>query len=180
VNLGRLNLVVLATVVIFGAGVLTGSLIVKKTSRPQIAQPFWGRFEMTRRAVDELDRQSELTPKQRARIDHIIQDSQELIADYWSILEPDVQQVFRKMRESIREELTADQRQRFEEMARKRLNRPGGPGGPGERRPFPQFRDGPDQPGPFPRDGNEPRPPRPGDRPSQFPRDRPPPDQRDP
>lgn len=173
-NLGRLNLVVLATVVIFGAGVVTGSLIVKKTSRPQMAQPFWGRFETTRRAVDELDRQSELTAKQRARIDHIIQDSQELIADYWSILEPDVQQVFRKMRESIREELTPDQRQRFEEMARKRLNRPG------ERRPFQQFRDGPDQPGQFPRDGNEPRPPRSGDRPPQFPRDRPPPDQRDP
>jgi hypothetical protein len=107
-----------------------------------------------------------LTPKQRARIDHIIQDSQELIADYWSILEPDVQQVFRKMRESIREELTADQRQRFEEMARKRLNRPG------ERRSFQQFRNGPDQPGPFPRDGKEPRP---------FPSgERPPPDRRNP
>jgi hypothetical protein len=174
VNLGRLNLVVLATVVIFGAGVVTGSLIVKKTSRPQLAQPFWGRFEMTRRAVDELDRQSELTPKQRARIDHIIQDSQELIADYWSILEPDVQQVFRKMRESIREELTPDQRQRFEEMARKRLNRPG------ERRPFPQFRDGPDQSGPFPRDGNEPRPSRSGERQPPFSPERPPPDRRNP
>ena len=157
-NLGRLNLVVLATVVIFAAGVVTGSLIVKKTSRPQITQPFWGRFEMTRRAVDELDRQSELTPKQRARIDHIIQESQELIADYWSILEPDVQQVFRKMRESIREELTAAQRQRFEEMARKRMNRPG------ERRPFQPFRDEPNQSGPFPRDGNEPRPSRSGER----------------
>jgi hypothetical protein len=76
VNLGRLNLVVLATVVIFAAGVVTGSLIVKKTSRPPIAQPFWGRFEVTRRAIDELDRQGDLTPKQRARIDHIIQDNQ--------------------------------------------------------------------------------------------------------
>jgi Spy/CpxP family protein refolding chaperone len=175
VNLGRLNLVVLATVVIFAAGVVTGSLIVKKTSRPQITQPFWGRFEMTRRAIEELDRQGDLTPKQRARIDHIIQGSQELIADYWSILEPDVQEVFRKMREGIREELTPDQRQRFEEMARRRLNRSG------ERRPpFQQFRDGPDQPGPFPRDGNEPRPPRSGERPPPFPSDRPPPDQRDP
>src|SRR5882724_5169447 len=66
VNLGRLNLVVLATVVIFAAGVVTGSLIVKKTSQPPITQPFWGRFEMMRRAVDELDRQSELNPRQRA------------------------------------------------------------------------------------------------------------------
>lgn len=175
-NLGRLNLVVLATVVIFAAGVVTGSLIVKKTSRPQITQPFWGRFETTRRAIDELDRQGDLTPKQRARIDHIIQDNQELIADYWSILEPDVQEVFRKMRESIREELTPDQRQRFEEMARKRMNRPG------ERRSMQPFLyDGPGQPGqPHPRDGNEPRPPRPGERPPQFSRDRPPPDQRNP
>ena len=176
-NLGRLNLVILATVVIFAAGVVTGSLIVKKTSRPQLAQPFWGRFEMTRRAIDELDRQGDLTPKQRARIDHIIQGNQELIADYWSILEPDVQEVFRKMRESIREELTPDQRQRFEEMARKRSNRPGGSG---ERRPFQQFRDGPDQPGPFPRDGNEPRPPRSGERQPPFSPERPPPDRRTP
>jgi hypothetical protein len=174
VNLGRLNLVVLATVVIFAAGVITGSLIVKKTSRPQITQPFWGRFEMTRRAIDELDRQGELTPKQHARIDHIIQDSQELIADYWSILEPDVQEVFRKMRESIREELTPDQRRRFEELGRRRLN------GPGERRPFQQFRDGPNPPGQFPPDGNESRPPRPGERPAPFSSDRPPSDRRDP
>jgi len=165
VNFGRLSLVVLATVVIFGAGVVTGSLIVKRTARVQIGQPFWGRFEMMRRAIDELDRQGELTPRQRARIDQIIQNNQELIADYFSILEPDVQQVFRKMRESIREELTPEQRKLFEEFARKRLNRPG------DRRPMPQFRDGPNQPGQPPRDGNFPRPPR-------FEDDAPPPIQR--
>lgn len=153
-NSSRISLVVLATVVIFAAGVVTGSLIVKKTSRVPISQPFWGRFEMTRRAIDELDRQGELTPKQRARIDHIIRDNQELIGDYWSILEPDVQQVFRKMRESIREELTPEQRKRFEELARKRLGRPG------ERRPLQPFRGEPNQPGQPSRDGSLPRPPR--------------------
>ena len=153
-NLGRLSLVVLATVVIFGAGVVTGSLIVKRTARVQIGQPFWGRFEMMRRAIDELDRQGELTARQRARIDQIVQNNQELIADYFSILEPDVQQVFRKMRESIREELTPEQRKLFEEFARKRLNRPG------DRRSMQQFRDGPNQPGHPLRDGDFPRPPR--------------------
>jgi len=170
VNLGRLNLVVLATVVIFGAGVVTGSLIVKRTARPQFTQPFWGRFEMTRRAIDELDRQGELTPKQRARIDHVIQENQEYIADIFSIMEPDVQEVFRKMRESIRQELTPDQRQRFEELARKRLNRPG------ERRPFQPLRNGSDQPGPFPRDGNGPRPSGSGERQPPFSPERPPAD----
>lgn len=173
-NLGRLSLVMLATIVIFAAGVVTGSLIVKRTARVQITQPFWGRFEMTRRAIDALDRQGELTPKQRARIDHIIQDNQELIGDYWSILEPDVQQVFRKMRESIREELTPDQRRRFEELARKRMNRPG------EGRPLQQFRDGPVQPGPLLPDGNEPRPARSGERSPPFSPERPPPDRRNP
>ena len=94
-NLGRISLVVTATVVIFAAGVVTGGLLVKKTSRPQMgtaAQPFWGRFEMVRRAVNEMDRRGGLTPDQRSRIDQIIRDNQELIADYFNILEPDVQQ----------------------------------------------------------------------------------------
>ncbi len=117
---------VLATVVIFAAGVVTGSLITRKTTRFQIAQPFWGRFEMTRRAVDDMGRRGQLTPEQHIRLDEIIRDHQELIADYFNILEPDVQQVFRKMRENIREELTAEQRKQFEELARKRVNnRPG-------------------------------------------------------
>ena len=117
---------VLATVVIFAAGVVTGSLIPRKTTRFQIAQPFWGRFEMTRRAVDDMGRRGQLTPEQHVRLDEIIRDHQELIADYFNILEPDVQQVFRKMRENIREELTAEQRKQFEELSRKRVNnRPG-------------------------------------------------------
>ncbi len=117
---------VLATVVIFAAGVVTGSLITRKTTRFQIAQPFWGRFEMTRRAVDDMGRRGQLTPEQHVRLDEIIRDHQELIADYFNILEPDVQQVFRKMRENIREELTAEQRKQFEELSRKRVNnRPG-------------------------------------------------------
>lgn len=125
-NPSRLVLVVLATVVIFAAGVVTGSLITRKTTRFQIAQPFWGRFEMTRRAVDDMGRRGQLTPEQHVRLDEIIRDHQELIADYFNILEPDVQQVFRKMRENIREELTAEQRKQFEELSRKRVNnRPG-------------------------------------------------------
>ena len=124
-NPSRLILVVLATVVIFAAGVVTGSLVTRKTTRFQIAQPFWGRFEMTRRVVDDMGRRGQLTAEQHVRLDEIIRDHQELIADYFNILEPDVQQVFRKMRENIREELSAEQRKQFEELSRKRLSRPG-------------------------------------------------------
>jgi hypothetical protein len=130
VNPARISLVALATVVIFAAGVITGGLLVKKSGRPPPtapAQPFWGRFEMTRRAVDELDRAGNLTFEQRVRIDQIIRDNQELIAEYFGILEPDVQQLFRKMREDIRAQLTPAQRGRFEELARRRFPNPGGP-----------------------------------------------------
>jgi uncharacterized protein YneF (UPF0154 family) len=139
----RLVLVVLATVVIFAAGVVTGSLVTRKSTRFQIAQPSWARFEAVRRAVDELDRRGELSSEQHLRIDQIIRDHQELIADYFSILEPDVQQVFRKMRENIREELTQEQRRQFEEVLRKRALRPM------ERRSE-DFQRGPSQPGPRP------------------------------
>jgi len=152
VNPSRLVLVVLATVVIFAAGVVTGSLITRKTTRFQIAQPFWGRFEMTRRAVDDMGRRGQLTPEQHVRLDEIIRDHQELIADYFNILEPDVQQVFRKMRENIREELTAEQRKQFEELSRKRVNNR--PGDQPEKRPKRDV-----EPGSFPPMERGPRPP---------------------
>ena len=149
VSFGKISLVVLATVVIFATGVVTGGLLVRRTARVEVAQPFWNRFEMTRRAVEHL---RDLTPEQRNRIDDIIRDNQELIADYFRILEPDVQQVFRRMREGIREELNPEQRRRFEELSRNRLPRIG------DRRPQDGFNPRPNQPGPYGPDGPANRP----------------------
>lgn len=120
----RVILVVLATLVIFAAGVVTGSFVTRKNARPLITQPMWGRFEMIRRAVGEMERRGQLTPEQHQRIDLIMRDHQELIADYFSILEPDVQEVFKKLRESIREELSPEQRRQFDELSRRRMGRP--------------------------------------------------------
>ena len=153
-NPARVSLVVLATVVIFAAGVVTGGLLVRKTGTVQITQPFWNRFDVTRRAVEEMHRGGELTPQQRARIDIIIRDNQELIGEYFSILEPDVQQVFRKMRESILEELNPDQRKHFEELARRRL------GKATDRRASDHFEGGPGSPPPGRPDADKPRPQR--------------------
>ena len=123
-SFGKVILIVLATVVIFATGAVTGGFLMQRPpTAGQVAQPFWNRFEMTRRAVELMP---DLAPERRARIDRIIRDHQELIADYFRILEPDVQQVFRKMRDSIREELTPDQQKRFEELAKKRAPSPGG------------------------------------------------------
>src|SRR5262245_46473200 len=148
----------LATVVIFATGVVTGGMLVKKTTlaQPPAQFPFFHRFEMTRRAVHAMP---ELSLEQQARIQRIIDEKQELIADYFQILEPDVQQVFRQMREGIRAELTPEQNRRFEELVRRRLLPPG------ERRSQDGFRP---RPGPFSSEEPMPRPSRrtgPGPRP---------------
>jgi Spy/CpxP family protein refolding chaperone len=125
-------LVALATVVIFAAGVITGGLIVRRTTpHPPMpgGMPFLGRVETISRTANQLD----LTPDQRRRVAEIVRNSREQIADYFMILEPDIQHVFREMRQQIRATLTPAQREEFEELVRKRLARPGP--GPGERRP---------------------------------------------
>lgn len=144
----KVILVVLATVVIFAAGVVTGGLVARKSTAPAPASfPFWGRFEAMHRAIDQLA----LRPDQRGRIHRIIRDNQELIGDYFKILEPDMQDVFQKMRRQINAELTPEQRQRFEEVMRQRFRRPG------ERRPLEGFR-GPNESGPIQPEGPKPPP----------------------
>jgi len=153
VNARQTILVMLATVVIFATGVVTGGMLVKKTTiaQPPAQFPFFHRFEMTRRAVDSMP---ELGPEQRVKIQRIIDEKQELIADYFRILEPDVQQIFRQMRESIRAEMTPEQHRRFEELARRRFLPAG------DRRPSDGFRPGPNQPNPFSSEEPARRPPR--------------------
>lgn len=142
---GKVILVVLATVVIFAAGVITGGMLVKQTVRPGPGpQPPFNRFENARRAVNQLN----LTPEQRGRIERILRDNQERIADYFQILEPDMQGAFRQMQADIRAELSPEQRKRYEEQLQ-RFRRPlrgnppaaqrgGNPGAPPDRPALPQ------------------------------------------
>lgn len=136
VTFRRLILVVLATVVIFGAGVVTGGLLTRQLQPgpvPPPARPFANRFDMVRRALEEVP---DLTSEQRTRIQRIIRENQDLMAEYFRILQPDVQQVFRSTREGIRAQLSVAQRKRFEEAMRNRFGpganrRPQPPAGPG-------------------------------------------------
>lgn len=141
VTFRRLILVVLATVVIFGAGVVTGGFLsrhLQTSPVPSPPQPFVNRFDMVRRALEEVP---DLTPEQRTRIHRIIRENQELMAEYFRILQPDTQQVFRSMREGIRAQLSVAQRKRFEEAMRNRF----GPGA--NRRPQPPAEPGLGNPG---------------------------------
>ncbi len=119
--------VILATMVIFATGVVTGGLLVyhvdvraphvkrpgATAARPPAA-PSAGvmRVEFLRRAQKELD----LTPEQRERIDKIIKDSQERTR---KIMEP----VLQHTRQEFIEVLTPEQRAKFEEMVKQQQQR---------------------------------------------------------
>jgi len=182
-------LTVLATIVIFAAGVVTGGLLVRKAN-PPLPPPRGGpmaRFDQLQRAVDNLD----LRPEQRRKIRGIIRERQAYVADMMRLIEPDLPGLFVKLREDIRQELTPDQQrdldQLWDRIQQRRLANRGGElvgrpgddlGFPGEP-PFPP----PDGRRPPPPRGGElglPRPGGPGPRrpppPDRPPPDRPPPD----
>jgi len=110
---------ILAALVIFAAGVVTGGLTVnlrKQPARPKgtvvakkpVAMPRELR-ELSRRMQAELD----LTPEQRERIEAIIHDSQERVK---TLRDEIGQKEFREMRQKIRSELTPEQRKKFAEL----------------------------------------------------------------
>jgi Spy/CpxP family protein refolding chaperone len=115
--------VILATIVIFGAGVVTGGLLVHhevmrlpppRNPHPQprpVGQAPLGamRLEFLRRAQRELD----LTPEQRERVDKIIKDSQERTH---KLVEPIMRDQIQRARQEFLDVLTPEQRGRFDEF----------------------------------------------------------------
>jgi Spy/CpxP family protein refolding chaperone len=154
VSTGKIILVVLATMVIFATGVVTGGILVRTATRPAAPSSpaaVFHRFEIARRAVNQID----LAPEQRARIERVIRESQDRIADYFQILEPDITDAFRQMRENIRAELTPEQRKQFDERMQqlRRINeRRSAQGSLPDRRRSADPQSGPGRPdGPAPR-----------------------------
>ena len=154
--------VILATLVIFTTGLITGGLMVKKFSSskppPLVSQPQESMtpaepWLMRNALLFQMQRELNLTPDQHARIQKILEESRENWRVLWEIMGPEVQSELRHVREAITEELEPNQRERFERLLQER---------PRRQKEMPP-RDG-NQPGPFrgprPPDGF---PPRPGD-----------------
>jgi len=109
---------------IFGAGVITGGLLVRQVMRragpviqrsanPRPAQalsPGNMRLEFLRRAQRELD----LNADQRARIDEILKSSQERSRKLMEPVAPRLREELQKTREEFREVLTPRQRKQFD------------------------------------------------------------------
>lgn len=142
--------IVLATVIIFGAGVVTGGLLVNHSDRAKLrqvrthlgaAQPSqWTPplREFPRRPENELQvtleqrrmefllnvtRELKLSPEQRTHIERLVRESQERTRQLWERVGPQMRKELADVREKIREELTPPQRKRFEELMKRQQTR---------------------------------------------------------
>ena len=121
--------------VIFGTGVITGALVGRQTQsisapdrpRPRVANRVGMvsaagdlRLEFLRRAQRELN----LSPPQRERIDKLIKESQERTRKLMEPVAPDLHAELQNTKEQFLEVLDPAQRKRFDQLVKKQQQRP--------------------------------------------------------
>ena len=116
--------VILATMVIFTAGMLTGGVMIhqfaKRPSPPAPFQPMILRKEF----LGRMNRELALTRQQRERIEKIMTESQERTRLLWELVGPEMRDEVMHVREDIREELRPEQLTKFEELMKQRPRKP--------------------------------------------------------
>ena len=141
--------VILATVIIFAAGVITGGVLVHRVKRgerprpiPQMARPQQEiaptPWFVRREFLERMDRNLNLSREQYDRIAKILQESQERTRQVFKRVGPEIQEELRHVRREIRGQLTPEQAEKFEELQREIRQRPRPPGEEMERRPPPR------------------------------------------
>jgi uncharacterized membrane protein len=125
--------IILATVVIFGSGVVTGGLLVNYVERahPESRRLNAGAHRdrpgaqelplprpqiLNQQFVEQLDAALRLTPEQREKIRKIIADGQERNHDLWKLVAPQFRSVMQDVRQRIHAVLTPEQRKQFDEV----------------------------------------------------------------
>ena len=143
---------ILAAVVIFGVGVVTGSFVVDPgASRPHRAFP---RERGPRNAehrpgsmmegqlnwlMKRIQRDLKLTDKQAAKVESAFTASRDEMKTCWEEMQPRMRASTEKLKESLRDDLTEEQIAKFEKYLRPQAMRERFKGGPGGR---PGFRNG--------------------------------------
>jgi Spy/CpxP family protein refolding chaperone len=128
--------VILATIVIFGAGVITGGLLVDHVqhqpparhamgpgSKPpggtnevnEIPGPMRAQI-LNKQFVQQLNDELQLSDDQRKQIQKIISQGQQNTRDLWKLVGPQFQLIWRDTRGQIRQVLTPEQRKKFETL----------------------------------------------------------------
>ena len=112
--------VILAAIVIFGAGVATGAVVVrtyapKIVKRTHVSPPLPIGHDRRQEYIAKLDRELQLTPEQRAKIETILADSQKRMKEIWEPMEPQVTEEYRRTRREISEILTPEQQEKMQQ-----------------------------------------------------------------
>lgn len=134
--------VILAAAVIFGAGILTGGVIINfvehshsapnqissadSNSRPGERDPRGQDLPrphspemMSRQFLKQLDTSLQLTAEQHDAIEKILAEGQEKNRRLWTNIAPDVRRVMQEVRQNIRAQLTPEQLKQFEAMMKR-------------------------------------------------------------
>jgi Spy/CpxP family protein refolding chaperone len=117
--------VILAVVVIFSAGLVTGGLAMRTQMRaaqkPPAAvppgPPGSGMWSVSRsQFVEKMHRNLDLTPGQCKQVEKIMKESHDRMAKLWEPIAPQAKEETKNVREQILAVLTPDQRPKFEEI----------------------------------------------------------------
>ncbi len=125
--------VIFATIVIFGAGVVSGGLLVNYVvhshpgnRRVQPAQPPHEPQDIVARPdilktnfVQRLNDALQLSPEQKGEIEQIVAEGQERNRQLWQQIAPQVRGVAQDTRQRIRAVLTDEQKKQFEDLFRR-------------------------------------------------------------
>ena len=127
--------VILATIVIFVAGLVTGALVVwhsgnlfSTTSQHQpasprpvpVVSPGGLRLELLRRMQRDLN----LTTNQHEQIDKILKESQERSRKIMEPVAPQIREELARTRDEFRAVLTPEQQKRFDDLLKHQPHRP--------------------------------------------------------
>jgi hypothetical protein len=116
--------VILATMVIFATGVITGGIVVDRViqrSKPHHATASKPPGSLGGTRVDFLrkaERELNLTVEQREQADKLISGSQERMKKLMEPVNPKVREELQRTRDEFRAILTPEQRSRFEELVK--------------------------------------------------------------
>ena len=112
--------VILAAIVIFAAGVASGAVVVRTyapriVKRTHVSPPLPIGHDRRQEYISKLDRELQLTPEQRAKIETILADSQKRMKELWEPMEPQVKEEYRRTRREISETLTPEQQEKMQQ-----------------------------------------------------------------
>jgi Spy/CpxP family protein refolding chaperone len=121
--------VVIAVMLIFGAGVVTGGLLVRVRVAPHTAPPANAPSVMAtpgaipvgkQMFVQRVRRELDLTSEQSAQVDQIMRASHKRMVKIYEPVSPQAREETRRVRQEIQAILTPDQKKRFNEVFKHR------------------------------------------------------------